>query len=244
MRNIGRAAALITVLGMPALAYALASIAFQLWSGRDSVSLADASFVVEDGLAVFAAVAGASIACYLALTGYAMILGSLWRGGRGIPRALAALAPRGWTHVTATALGLSLSAGLAAPALAAEAGSTHGQSAGWVDAPVAAFIAPDVPAVSRPTVGWVAAGSPAAQPATAAQPAAAQPATAEPTETYVVRPGDSLWTIAQSLLGDASTSEVSAAWPAIYRANLEAIGGNPSLIHPGVSLTIPAGLGS
>ena len=121
-----------------------------------STSLADAGAALDDGLTLLAATVGATVAAYLALTGYAMLLGAAWRGGRSIPRALAALAPHGWTRVTATALGLSMSAGLAGPALAAEGGSTHVPSAGWVAAPVSVVANP----APRPLAGRLGRGGP------------------------------------------------------------------------------------
>ncbi len=259
MRSIGRAAALVAVLGMPAIAYVFARVAISMWAGMDSSSLADASVAVEDGLALLAATVGATIAAYLALTGYAMLLGCAWRGGRGIPRALASLAPHGWTRVTATALGLSLSAGLAAPALAADAGSTQAPSAGWAAAPISVAAPTSVPAhATTLTVGWVAEGTPTPQ---VTPPQSGSPSTStlhdvpaldavketpsQAPSAYVVQPGDSLWRITEALLGaDASTAHVAEAWPQLYEANRDSIGGDPSLIHPGLALTIPAGLGA
>lgn len=257
MRSIGRAAALVAVMGMPAIAYVLARVTVSMWEGMDSASLADAGVALEDGLTLLAAAVGTAVAAYLALTGYAMLLGALWRGGRAIPRAIASLAPQGWTRVTATALGLSMSAGLAAPALAAEGGSTHVPSPGWVAAPVS-LVTEAAPAPL--TVGWVQADhSIAPVPVSArADVVATSPVTvgwvteADARQTppqasgaYVVQPGDSLWRITEALLGDdASDAEIAEAWPQIYEANHEAIGDNPSLIQPGLALTIPAGLGS
>ncbi|MFF0221142.1 peptidoglycan DD-metalloendopeptidase family protein [Streptomyces sp. NPDC004629] len=51
------------------------------------------------------------------------------------------------------------------------------------------------------------------------------------TRTYSVRPGDWLAKIAEE-------QGVSGGWQRIYRDNREAIGGNPSLIHPGLKLTL------
>jgi hypothetical protein len=89
MRSIGRAVDLVAVLGMPVIAYALAQVTVSMWEGLDSASLADAGVALEDGLTLLAAAVGAIIAAYLALTGYAMLLGAAWRGGRAIPKALA-----------------------------------------------------------------------------------------------------------------------------------------------------------
>jgi nucleoid-associated protein YgaU len=49
---------------------------------------------------------------------------------------------------------------------------------------------------------------------------------------YMVRSGDTLWTIARREMGDG------AAWPAIYQANRARIA-DPHWIYPGQSLTVP-----
>lgn len=251
MRSIGRAVALVAVLGMPAIAYVLARVTVSTWEGLDSASLADAGVALEDGLTLLAGAVGATVAAYLALTGYAMLFGAAWRGGRAIPRALASLAPHGWTRVTVTALGLSMSAGLAVPALATEGGTTQVPSAGWVAAP--ASVANDaVPAAL--SIGWVEADAtatptssrPSGAPSEIA-PSHAAPIDAEtqPSSAYVVQPGDSLWHITEALLGaNARAAQIAESWPALYEANHDSVGDNPSLIQPGLALTIPAGLGA
>lgn len=50
---------------------------------------------------------------------------------------------------------------------------------------------------------------------------------------HVVKPGESLWSIAESVTGDASR------WPALFRANRDQIG-DPSVLHPGQRLALPA----
>ncbi|NYI40805.1 LysM peptidoglycan-binding domain-containing protein [Demequina lutea] len=230
MRSIGRAVALVAVGGMPAIAYVLGRVAVVMWEGMHPAYVADAGVALEDGLTLLAAAVGATIAAYLALTGYAMLLGAVWRGGRAIPRALTAFSPQGWTKVTATALGLSMSAGLAAPALAADGGSTQGTSAGWVAAPVSVVADP---APASLAVGWVEAD------------AASKETSAQASSTHIVQPGESLWRITEALLGaEASAAQIAAAWPELYEANRGSIGDNPSLIQPGTALLVPAGLGS
>ncbi len=49
---------------------------------------------------------------------------------------------------------------------------------------------------------------------------------------YVVRPGDSLWAIAQRYYGAGSL------WPLLYAANADRIH-NPNLIYPGEVLRLP-----
>jgi nucleoid-associated protein YgaU len=50
---------------------------------------------------------------------------------------------------------------------------------------------------------------------------------------YVVRPGDSLSSI-------ATRHHVRGGWRALYRANRTLIGGNPDVIYPGMHLHLPA----
>ncbi|MEE8330445.1 MAG: LysM domain-containing protein [Acidimicrobiia bacterium] len=63
------------------------------------------------------------------------------------------------------------------------------------------------------------------------------------TETYVVRPGDSLWAIACRHLQASGAPTTDAAidrmWRTIYAANRQVVGEDPDLIYPGTQLTIP-----
>ncbi len=52
-------------------------------------------------------------------------------------------------------------------------------------------------------------------------------------QTYTVKKGDCLWSIAKSLYGSG------AKYSVIYDANKSVIGGNPNRIYPGQVLTIP-----
>ncbi len=79
-------------------------------------------------------------------------------------------------------------------------------------------------------------------PAPAATPTAPRPAPAPaPGVAYLVRPGDTLWSIAHARLGRAaSPAAVAALVDAIWRANSAAIGtGDPDLVRPGMRLVIP-----
>jgi hypothetical protein len=58
---------------------------------------------------------------------------------------------------------------------------------------------------------------------------------------YVVRTGDSLWSIAHSQLDDPTDSGVTEGWKAIWRANRAIIGDHPELIHPGQRIMLPPG---
>jgi hypothetical protein len=56
-------------------------------------------------------------------------------------------------------------------------------------------------------------------------------------ERYVVRPGDSLWSIAQAHPTDGD--DVELRWRAIWAANRDVVGADPDLIHPGQALRLP-----
>ena len=71
--------------------------------------------------------------------------------------------------------------------------------------------------------------------------APAAKATAAANEPVVVRPGDSLWSIAADRLGPAAADErIAVEWPRWWAANRELIGADPALINPGQRLTPPA----
>jgi hypothetical protein len=62
--------------------------------------------------------------------------------------------------------------------------------------------------------------------------------TAAPTAgRYVVRPGDSLWSIARA--HPAPGADVETRWRAIWRHNRDVVGDEPDLIHPGQALRLP-----
>ena len=61
--------------------------------------------------------------------------------------------------------------------------------------------------------------------------------------THTVTPGESLWSITAHLLpAGSSPARIAQAWPALYRANSEEIGADPSLIRPGAVLSVPDSL--
>ncbi len=61
-----------------------------------------------------------------------------------------------------------------------------------------------------------------------------------PNNPYVIKSGDSLWSIAQNqVVGEAaSVTEIDSAWRKIWRANRDVIGNNPSLIRPGQEINL------
>lgn len=123
-----------------------------------------------------------------------------------------------------TALGLSVGTTTVGPALADSGHAAPGAAPG-----VASLTGLPLPDRA------VGAG-----PATPAAPAGAVPRPRE----VVVRPGDSLWSIAEGLLGPAADdAEVTAAWHRLHHANRSRVG-DPDLILPGQHLVVPAPIAS
>ncbi|MDO0924761.1 LysM peptidoglycan-binding domain-containing M23 family metallopeptidase [Streptomyces sp. TG1A-8] len=85
-------------------------------------------------------------------------------------------------------------------------------------------------AATPPSAPGKAAGSPAAgKQALSQQRTAAR--TASEVRTYTVRAGD-------CLAGIADEQHVGGGWHRLYDDNRQAVGGDPSLIHPGLKLTL------
>ncbi|MFF5636851.1 transglycosylase SLT domain-containing protein [Streptomyces sp. NPDC012825] len=93
-----------------------------------------------------------------------------------------------------------------------------------------------LPLIAPATAGAApAAGTPEIAATAFTAPAAAKaPAAPATTRTYTVVSGDSLSLIAHK-------KGIQGGWKSLYRANQSAVGDNPSLIHPGLELTIHRG---
>jgi nucleoid-associated protein YgaU len=198
-------------------------------------------------LAVWLVVTGLAVAAGAVLGGSAahLLAAEAWRAGfDGLLVDLAGLALLAcaawlWLVTTATALdvtagrvpvrapgttrrlvlaacGVAIAAGAAAPAFAGGAG----------DDPAAVLVGLALPdRVSAPAVG---------------RPVARAGALPGPAHEVVVRPGDSLWRIAEaSLPAGAGDAEVDARCRALYAANRAVVGADPDLIHPGQRLRLP-----
>ena len=157
-------------------------------------------------------------------------------------------------RITASALLVSLSS---APALATQE-TGGGDDLGWRPtssapaSPPSQSSTPSTPADQSPSSASTGSSDSegASQSADSTPPGsqAAQPPTgpdAPPSSspTHTVAPGESLWSITAHLLPTGSApAQIAQDWPALYRANSEAIGADPSLIRPGTVLSVPDSL--
>jgi len=157
-------------------------------------------------------------------------------------------------RITASALLVSLSS---APALATQE-TGGGDDLGWrptssaPSSPSSQSSTPSTPADQSPSSASIGSSDSegASQSADSTPPGsqAAQPPTgpdAPPSSspTHTVAPGESLWSITAHLLPTGSApAQIAQDWPALYRANSEAIGADPSLIRPGTVLSVPDSL--
>lgn len=107
---------------------------------------------------------------------------------------------------------------------------------------------PAVAAAWVPTGGASAGGTdphwtptpPPVDPRTLAARQLRTPGPAPETSEVTVRAGDSLWSICAAQLGPlASDVDIALAWPRLYQANRDVIGGDPGLLHPGQVLRMP-----
>jgi nucleoid-associated protein YgaU len=125
-------------------------------------------------------------------------------------------------------LGLGLAIGVGAPAMADYQETNAVASIPVIDR-VNTFEEFEV----EPTVGET-------KPVFSEQPVVDETVITSSSNTYTIRSGDSLWSIAQSqIVGkDASVEEIDKAWREIWRANRDVIGENPSLIRPGQKILL------
>jgi nucleoid-associated protein YgaU len=56
---------------------------------------------------------------------------------------------------------------------------------------------------------------------------------------YEVKPGDSLWGIAEETLRTKDPRRIARYWPRLHRFNREVIGANPNFLQPGQLLRLP-----
>lgn len=144
---------------------------------------------------------------------------------RGLPRGRRGV-PAGVRRILMSACGVALVSTLTAPA-----GAVPGSAAGDRSAPGAAV--QGLPLPDRATAAGHVGLALARQARIAARPAPADPA-------VVVRPGDTLWSLAAAdLPPGAGDAAVTRRWQQIYRANRGLVGPDPDLIQPRQRLRLP-----
>lgn len=96
------------------------------------------------------------------------------------------------------------------------------------------------PATNAPQPS-AAPAPPRTQPPPGRQPSRpAPPGPGVPWVFYVVRTGDTMWSITDWALGSRSTpARISASWTRIWAANRSVIGDDPNLIFPGQRFRVP-----
>ncbi|MFC0674495.1 LysM peptidoglycan-binding domain-containing protein [Brachybacterium hainanense] len=213
-----------------ALIWTLAAVAAAGRSGRGGRVSLQVLRVLAPALARRLAVGAATTAAVgtLALSPALATDSSAWDEQAGPAPAPIAL-PMGGTGVARSAAGAELEV------LPIEGDSAR--DAGPGDVHVASEGKPGAGAPSR--LGW-------ADPAPVVAAGADQdagPEVPDPT-SVVVRPGDSLWSITDDLLGPGADDDarIAAVWPELYAVNSRIIGPDPDLIEPGMVLAVPVGV--
>ncbi|WP_152192688.1 LysM peptidoglycan-binding domain-containing protein [Georgenia satyanarayanai] len=220
---------------------------------------------VDDAVALGTAAGGALVAAWYALSATALVLARLVELSTRAPRlarGLRAVVTVAGAPVLRRAAAVGVGAGLALAAVPAVAGPATDDTVPHDLRPGIGALSdpgpePEAPAPEPPaglpeepgpetsasaaprTVAAVTDGS---QPAGGAadRPSGGPAAHAPGAAAHVVRPGDSLWSIARSHLGEgASDADVAAEWPRWHETNRAVVGANPHLIHPGQHLLAP-----
>jgi hypothetical protein len=191
-----------------------------------------------------------AICAWLALSSLAIGASRLPGIAGVLARAIAQRVAPGFVRramTVALGTGIALAPALAPGLAAAEGAPTPGITVAW---PLSgdATAPPSWP--TGPGDTPTAAPLPAAPAAPAAAAATATaPAAGDPSAEVVVQPGDTLWSIAAAGLRStadpadpadaADAADIAAVWPRWYRANTDAIGSDPNLIRPGITLHAP-----
>jgi LysM domain len=147
------------------------------------------------------------------------------------------IAPASWRRLVLSAVGIGLLGAPVGVAHASPGDGIHVMSATGPDpgsAATPAEVVRGLPLPDRP-FGRLAAGG-------IADVEQDLGGSSRPPARVTVRPGDSLWAIAERHLGSgADIQAVATEWRRWYAANQSRIGPDPNLIHPGTVLHAPLG---
>jgi hypothetical protein len=153
--------------------------------------------------------AAALAATACAVWGWAVTTATVAQVAAGLELRRVPGCPAAWQAAVVAACGVAVLSALAAPAQSHEGRGDAGRRAGVVAG---------LPLPDRPTGG------------VPRRPAAA---------TVLVRPGDSLWSLAADRFpAGADGARVTAAWRRLYAANRATVGPDPDLILPGQRLAL------
>ena len=201
-----------------------AGAATLLWRLRPSAQLTtqpDTDIVAACGWLAW------GLASYLCVAVASSAIAALlrWRG-------LARLAPATVRRLVDSAISVGLVAAVVSPTAAIAAPVRHPTVA-------ASTVQPRAPALDWP--GLTVALPPPTRPTPRHHPDGPTGKVAVTRDEVVVRPGDTLWSIAAAHLGPgASREQIAASWPQWYAANRHLIGPDPGVIHPGERLEPPS----
>lgn len=187
----------------------------------------------DEATAQLAALAAWWLLAWLAI-GVALVLLSRLPGvpAACLARAGSSALPAALRHALGVGIGVSVGlAVVAAPTWSATAAPPSSSR------PVAGQFAVDVPviAAAQPPVHELVtlSTSPALPSGSATQDPASTP------KGYVVRPGDSLWSIAKRCGPGISDARAARLWPSWYAKNRDVIGADPARVSAGVVLQEP-----
>lgn len=181
---------------------------------RAAVPPATGQIALSDALAQMAMVMALLLVCWVLLAWMAGVL-------RASPGWIGQAADVGWRLLVPAAIRIGLVAAVGIPSVCGVASAVPASQ----DA--VASSTTTYPAVARPDTGV---------------PPQADPVRAKRAAAVTVRPGDSLWLIAERWLGEqTSPAEVAEEWPRWYQQNRAVIGPDPDLLIVGTALTPPAG---
>jgi nucleoid-associated protein YgaU len=195
----------------------------------------------EDAVTVIAAGAGLAVTSWWAtgvlLTALAAATPATWAAAGWVRSCAVMVAPAVVRRALYAGLGVTL-LGVALPAASSPASASACLAGGGTTAAAEAVPAPAVPA-------WLPE-APTAHLSDRGHAVEAMPNETAPKETtwsgttVVVRPGDTLWSLAAGRLGrQASPAQVAREWPRWYALNRVVIGSDPDRIRPGQRVRVP-----
>ncbi len=184
------------------------------------------------------------VLCLLALLRTSLVLLVRWAARNHHHRLLRA-AHRWAPALTQAVVGTALSTSLVLASSPAAAATPQNLQASSIDATYTVAADQSQQASSEnasllPTPRWSAEPLPIQLPRVLGAPHAQRQTPDKASREIIVKPGDTLWSIADAQLGrQATIAEISAFWPRIYEANRNVIGENPDHLEPGMVLQVP-----